>query len=189
MRRLVTLMVLLAALSATSATAASSTPGTTTAFVVAGGGWGHGVGMSQWGAFGQAKAGRDYHQILGTYYRGTEIGSAPAPLLERVRVLVADGLPEVTLTNVLAVFDGAGKRYPLPAGTVTVGSDLKLPVGKDGKPVVAGRAADLSRGQGRVPRVPGQGLPRRPAGRSGRRPVAARQRRRPRGLSARGRPG
>lgn len=136
MRRPVALMVLLAALSATSATAASSAPGTTTAFVVAGGGWGHGVGMSQWGAFGQAKAGRDYHQILGTYYRGTEIGSAPAPLLERVRVLVADGLPEVTLTNVLAVFDGAGKRYPLPAGTVTVGSDLKLPVGKDGKPVV-----------------------------------------------------
>ena len=60
--------------SATSATAASPTPGTTTAFVVAGGGWGHGVGMSQWGAFGQAKAGRDYHQILATYYRGTEIG-------------------------------------------------------------------------------------------------------------------
>jgi SpoIID/LytB domain protein len=128
-------MVLVAALSATSATAASSAPGTTTAFVVAGGGWGHGVGMSQWGAFGQAKAGRDYRQILGTYYRGTEIGSAPAPLLERVRVLVADGLSDVTLTNVLAAFDGAGKRYPLPAGTVTLGSDLKLPVGKDGKPV------------------------------------------------------
>ena len=136
MRRLVALIVLLAALSAATTTSAPAAPGASTAFVLAGGGWGHGVGMSQWGAFGQARAGRDYRQILATYYRGTEIGSAPAPLLDRLRVLVADGLPDVTLTNVLAAFDGAGKRYPLPAGTVTVGSDLKLPVGKDGKQVV-----------------------------------------------------
>ena len=136
MRRLVALIVLLAALSAATTTSAPAAPGASTAFVLAGGGWGHGVGMSQWGAFGQARTGRDYRQILATYYRGTEIGSAPAPLLDRLRVLVADGLPDVTLTNVLAAFDGAGKRYPLPAGTVTVGSDLKLPVGKDGKQVV-----------------------------------------------------
>ena len=56
-------------------------------FVLAGGGWGHGVGMSQWGALGQAKAGRDYRAILGHYYRGTEIGQAPAGIVERVRVL------------------------------------------------------------------------------------------------------
>jgi SpoIID/LytB domain protein len=157
MRRLVALMVLLAALSATSATAASSAPGTT-AFVVAGGGWGHGVGMSQWGAFGQANAGRDYHQILGTYYRGTEIGSAPAPLLERVRVLVADGLPEVTITDVVAAFDGAGKRYPLHAGTVTVGSDLKLPVGKDGKPVVLAGPVTLRAAKGAFLAYRGKGF-------------------------------
>ena len=30
-----------------------------TAFVLTGGGWGHGVGMSQWGAYGYAKHGRD----------------------------------------------------------------------------------------------------------------------------------
>ena len=66
------------------------------AFVLAGGGWGHGVGMSQWGAFGQAKAGRDYRTILGHYYRGTQIGSAPTSILERVRVLVGDGLAKVT---------------------------------------------------------------------------------------------
>ena len=136
MRRLVALMVLLAALSGMSATAAFAARGTSTAFVLAGGGWGHGVGMSQWGAFGQAKAGRDYRQILATYYRGTEIGSSPPPLAERVRVLVADGLPEVTLANVVAAFDGAGKRYPLLGATATVGPDLKLPVGKDGKPLV-----------------------------------------------------
>jgi stage II sporulation protein D len=135
MRRLAALTLLLIALAATTTTAAPAAPGTSTAFVLAGGGWGHGVGMSQWGAFGQAKAGRDYRRILATYYRGTEIGSAPAQLSERLRVLVADGMSSVMLTNVLAVFDGAGKRYPVPDGTVTIGSDLELPVGKDGKQV------------------------------------------------------
>jgi stage II sporulation protein D len=37
-----------------------------------GGGWGHGRGMCQWGARGQADAGRSYQQILAHYYSGTE---------------------------------------------------------------------------------------------------------------------
>ena len=133
MRRVLAVLTLAAALGAAATTAAPPVPHTT--FVLAGGGWGHGVGMSQWGALGQAKAGRDYRQILTTYYRGTEMGSAPATLLERVRVLVADGLATATVANVLAVFDGNGRRYPIPAATLTVKPDLKLPVGKDGKQV------------------------------------------------------
>jgi stage II sporulation protein D len=133
-RALVIATAVLATVSATVATGAPKSP--PAAFVVAGGGWGHGVGMSQWGAFGQAKAGRDYRAILGHYYRGTGIGTAPTTLLERVRVLVADRLRTVSATNVLAVFDGAGKRYGLPEEKVTIGPKLELPVGKDGKPVV-----------------------------------------------------
>jgi stage II sporulation protein D len=38
-----------------------------------GGGWGHGVGMCQWGAIGRARAGQSYEQILRTYYRGIEL--------------------------------------------------------------------------------------------------------------------
>jgi stage II sporulation protein D len=38
-----------------------------------GGGWGHGVGMSQTGAVGMAERGRSYQQILGHYYRGIEL--------------------------------------------------------------------------------------------------------------------
>ncbi len=38
-----------------------------------GGGWGHGVGMSQTGAVGMAKRGRSYQDILQHYYRGIEI--------------------------------------------------------------------------------------------------------------------
>lgn len=35
-----------------------------------GGGWGHGVGMSQAGAVGMAEKGRTYQEILGHYYQG-----------------------------------------------------------------------------------------------------------------------
>jgi stage II sporulation protein D len=36
-------------------------------------GWGHGVGMCQWGAKGQAELGRDYRQILQFYYPHTTL--------------------------------------------------------------------------------------------------------------------
>jgi stage II sporulation protein D len=92
--------------------------------------------MSQWGAFGQAKAGRDHRQILGHYYRGTELGSAPAELLEKVRVLVAAGVASarVTSPSAIVVLDASGKRYRL-GGTVDVPPTLELPVGKEAKPV------------------------------------------------------
>ena len=37
-------------------------------------GYGHGVGMCQWGAIGRARAGQDYQTILRAYYPGTTIG-------------------------------------------------------------------------------------------------------------------
>lgn len=37
-------------------------------------GYGHGVGMSQWGANGMAKNGKDYEEILKHYYTGVELG-------------------------------------------------------------------------------------------------------------------
>ena len=43
------------------------------AYFFEGRGWGHGVGMCQWGAKGQAEAGRDYRAILNFYYPHTEI--------------------------------------------------------------------------------------------------------------------
>ena len=42
---------------------------------VRGGGYGHGIGMCQWGAIGRARAGQDYRTILTTYYSGTTVGS------------------------------------------------------------------------------------------------------------------
>lgn len=41
---------------------------------LSGGGYGHGIGMCQWGAIGRARAGQDYRMILTTYYPGTTVG-------------------------------------------------------------------------------------------------------------------
>lgn len=41
---------------------------------VDGRGFGHGAGLSQWGAFGFAKHGKTYKQILAHYYSGTTLG-------------------------------------------------------------------------------------------------------------------
>ena len=44
-----------------------------------GGGWGHGLGMSQWGARGFAANGWSYDSILRHYFQGTAVGPRAAP--------------------------------------------------------------------------------------------------------------
>ena len=45
-------------------------------FVFSGGGWGHNVGMSQWGAYSMARFhGMSYTQILQFYFTGTSIST------------------------------------------------------------------------------------------------------------------
>jgi stage II sporulation protein D len=38
-------------------------------------GWGHGVGLCQWGSFGQSLVGSDYQKILQFYYPGSKIAA------------------------------------------------------------------------------------------------------------------
>ena len=59
-----------------------------TVLVFTGHGWGHGIGMSQWGAYGYALHGWSYDRILAHYYPGTTLGPA-APTT--VRVLLVAG--------------------------------------------------------------------------------------------------
>ena len=40
---------------------------------IEGQGWGHGVGMSQWGAYGLAQKGSDFRRILTYFYKGVKI--------------------------------------------------------------------------------------------------------------------
>ncbi|MFL5892893.1 MAG: SpoIID/LytB domain-containing protein [Solirubrobacterales bacterium] len=60
-------------------------------WVIKGRGFGHGVGMSQYGAYGYAKHGRGYKAILEHYYRHTRIDKASGS----IRVLLASGVGSV----------------------------------------------------------------------------------------------
>src|SRR5258705_7021797 len=65
-------------------------------FVVTGHGWGHGVGMSQWGAEGLAQHGWDYRRILSHYYAGTSLRRVQP---SDVRVLIAEGRARVAISS------------------------------------------------------------------------------------------
>ena len=99
-------------------------PGTPT-FVISGRGWGHGVGMAQWGAYGFAQQGATYDEILAHYYTGTTLGQAQ---ISRVRVLLAQGSSKLSVSSVapFTARDGLGQLWHLPAGSQTFGSGLRL---------------------------------------------------------------
>ena len=60
-------------------------------WIVHGRGFGHGVGMSAYGAYGFAKHGKSYPFILGHYYSGTTIGTISAPRVVRVLLDISSG--------------------------------------------------------------------------------------------------
>ena len=57
--------------------------------VITGRGWGHGIGMSQYGALGYAQHGWTADRILAHYYTGTRLGRLSAS--PQVRVLLQSG--------------------------------------------------------------------------------------------------
>lgn len=59
--------------SAVSQASASSGGDGSTVFTITGSGWGHNVGMSQWGAYAMAQQGYNYKDILTFYYTGIEV--------------------------------------------------------------------------------------------------------------------
>jgi stage II sporulation protein D len=60
-------------------------------WVVSGRGFGHGVGMSQYGAYGYAKHGKGYRFILRHYYRGTRLATLGGARVVRVLLDIEGG--------------------------------------------------------------------------------------------------
>jgi stage II sporulation protein D len=58
-----------------------------TKFTIKGAGFGHGVGMSQYGAMGYASHGWSAARILGHYYTGTELGTTDPTQRLRIRLI------------------------------------------------------------------------------------------------------
>src|SRR3954465_13891348 len=89
-------------------------------YVSEGRGWGHGVGMSQYGAYGYAlREGRSFRWILGHYYTGTTVGRVtPAPmrvLLRRTRAPKVCGATSMRAAGGRRVRLGASRVYRFAA--------------------------------------------------------------------------
>ena len=105
--------------------------------VVTGGGWGHGHGMSQYGARAMAVAGKTWQQIVANYYRNTSIAAEGNTA---IRVLVNSGSSVIV-----------GGDYPYTAkwsGGTTIGSSTSTYPYMRVRPLSSGviveRAASLS---------------------------------------------
>lgn len=117
--------------------------GAVASVVFVGGGFGHNVGMSQYGAQGRALRGQGAEEILRGYYTGAVVGSAPAlvaegPVAQAVRVG-----PGQRVTAVVHAAAGAvtlrcgGQELPLASTTV-----LDRACVRDGRASVTWSSAD-----------------------------------------------
>src|ERR671916_389000 len=68
--------------------------------VIRGAGFGHGIGMSQYGAYGFALKGRDYAAIMAHYYKGTRLSAAPG---RPVRVLLQPNDPYIRVRGATGI--------------------------------------------------------------------------------------
>jgi stage II sporulation protein D len=142
---------------------ATNVDGTLRELTVYGGGWGHNLGMSQFGAHGRGKAGQGFIQILQAYYTGADIGSYPidigrepgaAPTLRQQFVATrALGTLEIRATDLAGLrvhlndlYDLSFDEATLAAGVVRVDVSAYLvaglnviqynPVGREGRATV-----------------------------------------------------
>jgi stage II sporulation protein D len=126
-RRLAFAAVAAAVLLAPAGAGSQTTPApvTATTFVISGHGWGHGVGMSQWGAYGYAKHGVTFDRILAHYYPGTTL--VPTPVAT-IKVLLVDGAKRVVVSSPgdFSVRDATGAVHALAAGNYALDPTLAL---------------------------------------------------------------
>ena len=100
-------------------------------FVFTGRGWGHGVGMSQWGAWEAAREGVTFDKILAFYYPGTTLTtlsdpntslkvriSADPPDSAAVNFTQVDLKPSVTAATLVKKTAAGQETETLPAGTL-----------------------------------------------------------------------
>ena len=95
-----------------------------TVFLLDGRGWGHGVGMSQWGAEGYARHGYGYRQILAHYYPHTHIAST-SPRDVRVLLQENQSMVRIGSSAPFLVVDARGEKVHLSPRTVVVRRGFK----------------------------------------------------------------
>jgi len=120
-------------------------------FDIRGGGYGHGIGMSQYGAEGYALHGADYRTILAHYYSGTALGTTDPERI--VRVLLSTGRASFSGATIA----GSARLQPGTTYTVTATSAGKLQLHGAGGKTLGTFAAPLTVSGTAPLRVPGSG--------------------------------
>jgi stage II sporulation protein D len=108
------------------ASSASPDPSPPATIVFYGRGYGHGVGMSQYGARGRALAGQDAATILAHYYQGTTLGTTDPQRAVRILVLQAF---RPTAARPLRLY-GRGGSWTIDGIDATFPKDAQLRVTK-----------------------------------------------------------
>ncbi|MCW2973937.1 MAG: SpoIID/LytB protein [Thermoleophilia bacterium] len=119
---------------------------------IEGRGWGHGIGMSQYGAKGYAQKGWSGEQIIGHYFTGTVVAPKPATSPNSLRVLLKPGLDtaRVLITSSGTVRQGLVTKPLLPSDVVEFaqvgGIALEARIIRNGETTVlaAGSATDVT---------------------------------------------
>ena len=143
MRKLV--LALVAALLLAAAPAAQAAQAATK-LTITGAGFGHGIGMSQYGTYGYSLHLKSYDYILGHYYSGTTLGALDAN--PEVKVLLQGSKKSISFSGGL----NAGDQKLDPAQTYSVrrtaaGLDLRDATGKSVGTVVGTLRVDAPVGQ------------------------------------------
>ena len=139
MTRRLPVLALVAAIVVTLAPASPATAASS--FTFHGSGYGHGLGMSQWGAHGLARMGWNHPKILTHFYRGTTV-ERRADLPRQIRVELTSGRTSIRLRA-----EGGPVRLwvgqPLTGRPVT-----KIPKGKTWTVKVKGSSYAIRNGAG-----------------------------------------
>ncbi|MEA2487710.1 MAG: hypothetical protein QOF16_1364 [Actinomycetota bacterium] len=86
---------------------------------ITGGGWGHGIGMSQYGAYGRALKGKSATQILTHYYTGVSIDKQTMP---SIRVGLLQSSSSITASTSAFTSGGGKARFKVAGDNKVVAS-------------------------------------------------------------------
>jgi len=108
-------------------------------FTLVGSGYGHGIGLSQWGAYAMAKEGRDASSILTHYYSGTTV--SPVPDETDLRVNVRYQIANAQMRSEAIAGDGGAIEVTVGGNVVVGGPQDVFTFGVSGASVAVQRIA------------------------------------------------
>src|SRR5690349_20892157 len=110
-----------ACVAATAALLLPASAQAATVFTLTGHGWGHGIGLSQYGALGYAQHRWAYDAILAHYYTGTTLSALPHAV--QMRIQLASGRSSYAVSGaskITVVDEGVSTSKTIPAGSYKV---------------------------------------------------------------------